>query len=72
MTSTATSRDALESAVLLAYLEQDARAVRDLELRMRSIVQTLRSRGTSWSVVGRSLGITKQAAQQRYGRDTLI
>ena len=34
--------------------------------RVESLVQTLRVKGVSWSVIGDALGITKQAAAQRY------
>jgi hypothetical protein len=56
----------------LRTLKTDAAAARDLEQRMRSTVQELRAGGVSWAVIGNALGITKQAAQQRYGHDTLI
>lgn len=55
----------------LAYLDQDARAVRQLEARIRSNVQNARAQGASWADIGRALGVTRQAAQMRYGRDTL-
>ncbi len=35
-------------------------------LREQAVVQA-RKAGWSWEAIGRSLGITKQAAQQRYG-----
>jgi hypothetical protein len=45
----------------LRDLTADAAAARTLEQRMRSTVQQLPA-----------VGITKQAAQQRYGRDALL
>lgn len=35
---------------------------------MRESVQEMRAAGASWTEIGLTLGITKQAAQQRYGR----
>ena len=35
-------------------------------------VQQLRVAGASWSVVGEVLGVSRSAAQKRYGRDELL
>lgn len=32
------------------------------------LVLAMRARGESWATIGEALGISKQAAQQRYGR----
>lgn len=42
-----------------------------LEGRIRVTVQELRQAGASWSVVGDALGVTRSAAQKRYGADEL-
>lgn len=34
---------------------------------VRQAVTTARAAGASWSTIGQALGVTKQAAQQRYG-----
>lgn len=62
----------LTAPVSTAQLREDARAAAALDLRIRSQVMGLRSRGVSWSKIGECLGVTRQAAQQRYGRDVLI
>ncbi len=56
----------------LRDLAADAVVLRDVERRMRSTVQQLRTGGASWAVIGDALGISRQAAQQRYGRDALL
>lgn len=44
--------------------------MQDAELTLQHAVDRLRSeRGWSWTNIGRSLGISRQAAQQRFGRD---
>lgn len=53
-------------------LEADAAELRRVEARMRSTVQLLRANGASWAVIGHALGISKQAAQSRFGRDILV
>ncbi|WP_431838602.1 hypothetical protein [Cellulomonas sp. Y8] len=40
--------------------------------RVRSSVQELRAGGASWTVIGHALGITRGAAQKRYGDDRLL
>jgi hypothetical protein len=40
-----------------------------VEYRMKAAIRELRSEGYSWADVGHRLGMTRQAAQQRYGRD---
>jgi hypothetical protein len=35
---------------------------------MRVAVSVMRERGLSWALIGDQLGITRQAAQQRFGR----
>lgn len=42
-----------------------------LDGRIRVAVQELRQAGASWSVVGDALGVTRSAAQKRYGVDEL-
>jgi len=40
---------------------------RQLELDIAADVKTLRDAGVTWELIGSELGISKQAAQQRYG-----
>jgi hypothetical protein len=42
----------------------------DLDNAIRQAVTGLRSRGYSWAEIGTRLGVTRQAAQQRFGGDT--
>lgn len=45
-----------------------ARAAAQLEIVTALAVHDARDAGTSWQDVGRALGISKQAAHQRYGK----
>lgn len=54
--------DELELEALLALREELDTAVRVAVLGQRATL------GRSWAWVGAALGITRQAAQQRYGR----
>jgi hypothetical protein len=38
-----------------------------LDWAMLSLVAEARARGVSWATIGAALGVTKQAAQQRFG-----
>jgi hypothetical protein len=38
-----------------------------LDTTIKNAVTGLRNRGYSWADIGRQLGVTRQAAQQRYG-----
>ena len=43
--------------------------IRDaLEREIRTATYVARKAGLSWSAIGEALGVSKQAAQQRYGR----
>jgi hypothetical protein len=41
-----------------------------LDTVIKAAVTGLRDRGYSWADIGRQLGVTRQAAQQRFGGDT--
>lgn len=42
--------------------------VADAEADLRAEVAAARAAGNSWAIIGTALGVTKQAAQQRFGR----
>ena len=39
----------------------------DLDIREHNLVQEMRKDGTTWGTIGALFGITRQAAQQRFG-----
>jgi predicted ArsR family transcriptional regulator len=41
---------------------------RHVDQKLRALVAQARSEGASWEQIGQALGITKQAAQQRFGK----
>ncbi len=43
-------------------------AVAEAEAALRTAVLAARAAGESWTVIGAALGITRQAAQQRFSR----
>lgn len=45
-----------------------ARLSAELDAAMATAVRGMRERGVSWAYIGSGLGITRQAAQQRFGR----
>lgn len=46
-------------------------ALRDAEAELRAAVAAARAAGRSWGYIGLVLGVSKQAAQQRFGGDAL-
>lgn len=56
-------RDATHLRAIIAAVEQ----TRVAEAELREAVQAARDAGDSWTVIGMALGVTKQAAQKRFG-----
>lgn len=46
------------------------RNVADAETQLTDAVRIARKNGRSWGRIGMALGVTKQAARQRFGEDT--
>ncbi len=63
--ATAIARDASHFRSIIAANA----AVASAEAELRSAVQDARAAGDSWVVIGAALGVSKQAAQQRFSRD---
>jgi hypothetical protein len=66
--------DSLDPATTSADDIRDLRAITAAvdaiaqdEARLTEAVGTARSKGRSWGMIARALGVSKQAAQQRYG-----
>ena len=55
-------------AVELAHLIDVARAAADANDRLAEAAQAARRGGASWTQIGDALGLTRQAAQQRWGQ----
>jgi hypothetical protein len=58
--------DAMTDGQLLAALKPAAACVDGTRAVLRSQVETLRQRGTSWELIGGALGISRQAAWERF------
>ncbi len=56
-----------EASPALPDLARIPGARRDLEDRARELVVQARADGASWAQVGAALGMSKQAAHERYG-----
>lgn len=57
---------ALKTEQLLATLATAAAAVAESEAALREQVETLRARGVSWARIARALGVSRQAAWERF------
>lgn len=73
--SNATGLDALDpskhparDATHFRAIVTAAAGVNVAEERLHEAVQAARAAGDSWTVIGAALGVSKQAAQQRFGR----
>jgi ATP-dependent Clp protease ATP-binding subunit ClpX len=58
----------LSDEALVMALRPAGMTVANVEASIREQVDELRRRGVSWARIGEGLGITRQAAQQRFGR----
>lgn len=59
--------EALSDAQLLATLRPSAAAVDAVRDVLQEHVDLLRARGVSWAMIGSALGISRQAAWERFG-----
>ncbi len=57
----------VDDPVDLRRIGRAKQAVRDAEVELRAAVAAARASGRSWGHIGIVLGISKQAAQQRFG-----
>lgn len=62
--ATTTARDATHFRQIIAASE----AVDAAESELRAAVRAAREAGDSWTVIGAALGVSKQAAQQRFAK----
>jgi hypothetical protein len=58
--------DAMSEDQLLASLTPASATVDATRTVLQSIVDTLRGRGVSWEAIGRALGVSRQAAWERF------
>jgi hypothetical protein len=63
-------RPVLSRAQLLAAVARHERRLRDLARQRDLVVLAAVSGGATWADVGRTLGVTRQAARQRFGGPT--
>lgn len=56
----------------LRYLAATVRELEHVQEQQQVTVQLLRSWGVSWTVIAVKLGVTRQAARQRFGKDVLV
>ncbi|NRP73760.1 hypothetical protein ILFOPFJJ_04673 [Ensifer psoraleae] len=69
MTIAGTDRAPLEEAPterLLSLLKPIEETVEGKSNQLQSVVETLRSRRVSWAHIGQALGISRQAAWERF------
>ena len=59
----------MSDADLLKALEGVAQMTKRVDKRFKSTVEELRSRGNSWAKIGETLGISRQAAWERFSDD---
>lgn len=52
-------------------IERARREIRVSEARIEGFVQEMRAAGGTWGDVARALGVTRQAARQKYGSQEL-
>jgi len=57
----------LTEAQLLSTLQPSSAAVESTRALLQQHVDMLRGRGVSWDKIGRALGVTRQAAWERFG-----
>jgi hypothetical protein len=64
----------IERALVSVRVAEDLRrlvgARQDAEQALAARVADARAEGASWAVIGQALGVTRQAAYERYGRST--
>jgi len=59
--------DGLDDASLLVRLRPAADRVASADAGLRGLVDLLRERGVSWARIGEALGVSRQAAWERFG-----
>ncbi len=66
--STGKRRDRVPRMDVLAQIQATQREIRVSEERLRTLVQRAWQGGASWAEIGGALGISKQAAWERFQR----